>query len=82
MCPCGSEYLHQREVRALWRPEDRDGREYCSAQGKESKERIPAKNCPHRRDSMEILFECEDCGEVKTLSIYQHKGSTHIEWLS
>jgi hypothetical protein len=56
---------------------------------------ISKENIPYRRDSLTIEFWCEHCttavtdvygntrhvSDIKhTLSIYQHKGSTFMEW--
>ena len=33
-----------------------------------------------RRNGLSIEFMCENCGGVGKLAIYQHKGSTYMEW--
>jgi len=35
-----------------------------------------------RRDGISIRFACEHCAAEPELAIYQHKGSTFIEWTS
>lgn len=37
---------------------------------------------PGRRDSLDVHFECESCGDGLVLQIRQHKGSTLIEWVA
>lgn len=38
-------------------------------------------DCPSlRRDGLKIGFWCETCPAEPSLSIYQHKGQTFIEW--
>jgi len=41
-----------------------------------------SKNPSKRRDGIRIAFECEACGPVQPLVIYQHKGETFVEWES
>jgi len=37
--------------------------------------------CPSpRRGGMVIGFGCESCPAISSLSIYQHKGQTYVEW--
>ncbi len=37
--------------------------------------------CPSpRRGGMVIGFSCEGCSAISSLSIYQHKGQTYVEW--
>jgi hypothetical protein len=33
-----------------------------------------------RRDGLSILFWCEGCTNFPKLNIFQHKGSTYIQW--
>ena len=33
-----------------------------------------------RRDGLSIFFWCETCENHPKLNIYQHKGSTYIQW--
>ena len=39
-----------------------------------------SKSPSSRRNGLRIEFECETCGPVAPLAIYQHKGETFIKW--
>jgi hypothetical protein len=39
-----------------------------------------SKSPSSRRNGLRIGFECETCGPVAPLAIYQHKGETFIKW--
>jgi transcription elongation factor Elf1 len=83
-CPaCGNENLHQRLVDIFPRREDAD----CAPITVDAKDgtifgaaviRIP--NPSARRQGLSITFECEHCPAEPILDIYQHKGTTHVEW--
>lgn len=82
-CPdCGGDYLHQVEVSATWRAEDKDGTRYSSSRTKRCVEKVTAGEIVGRRDAMSIYFTCEFCepDSIKTLDIYQHKGMTFMGW--
>jgi len=80
-CPdCEGDYLHQVKVKSTWRDkEDGDGFCYTSKKQGHSIERLKKNEIPFRRDNLVIDFDCENCGK-KELTIYQHKGSTYLEW--
>lgn len=80
-CPkCNDDYLHQRECRAVWRLEDKDGTEYVSNIEGGGTFRRKSPTIAGRRDVIEIDFECENCSDTSTMIIMQHKGQTFIKW--
>lgn len=88
LCPdCGNNYMHHLEIHVTTRDgEDQGGTIATIAQdGSTSLRRVGATQIPGRRDSLQISFWCEACGEdapQKILQILQHKGNTEIGWLS
>lgn len=86
MCPqCGENNLHQGAVRVYNRA-DEDGPVACVAvNDAEHVEfctgaRAIVENPSGRRQGLTIQMDCEQCGDVGLLAIYQHKGTTRIEW--
>lgn len=81
VAPCGSDYLHQTDVRVVWVKDGiRDGvvvetSMYITVQRPSIQE-----DRFGRRQSMEIDFWCEQCAKTHTLIIHQHKGNTIFLW--
>ena len=81
-CPCCKESnLHQKKIDVFFRKEedsndgifksiDRNGVDYING----------SRNPSSRRDGILINFWCEHCDADPDLAIYQHKGSTYVEW--
>jgi hypothetical protein len=81
-CPyCGGGSLHHSVVDVFERGEDEpehtkvhvDGSNVIISRGKNG-------NPSLRRDGLSIFFWCESCENHPKLNIYQHKGSTYIQW--
>ena len=91
-CPsCGYENLHHREVCISDRGEDSEtgksvwigGIGDCNSNSLEIKyaeTSLMKYNPSPRRGGIVIEFDCECCNALPVLGIYQHKGSTCIEW--
>jgi len=90
VCPvCGEGYLHQTEIEAGWRHEDKDGLRHTSGLDGAEVSRLEGKDISspygygYRRDYLVIRFDCECCGSQGIeLCIWQHKGRTGISWVS
>lgn len=88
MCKCGSDYLHQGNITIFQRSED-DTTTTVIAQDNKKVEvsDFPSDdtcNPSPRRHGLILEFSCEWCSEkdgVQRLAIFQHKGSTYMEWL-
>lgn len=85
-CPiCNQENLHHFQVDTYWREEDsKTGVHVMSSEGFFQSDGNMAGNPSSRRDGINISFTCEGgCHEVTnlTLVIYQHKGTTYLEWV-
>jgi hypothetical protein len=88
VCPgCKERCLHQKKVSVFWRDhEDSLTGKFVSSSPEGSAvepflvgiHRIPSP----RRDGLTIDFDCEICEAEPRLKIYQHKGTTYIEWES
>jgi len=80
--PCGSEYLHQKVVKAKWREkEDGPGVEHTTCDRGMSNMMVSKEDIPGRRDSMDVFFYCEECDKDHVLRLTQHKGMTLKEWV-
>ena len=89
LCPdCGSNYLHQTSLRVMARTKGEDGPGTITSvagDGAATIRSAASSELPGRRDSVEILFWCEQCGEdapEKVLQLLQHKGNTITTWIS
>ena len=85
VCPrCGDTYLHQGTVYLYNRDVEDSSFGFLvevSAATTKSTQRASMVNCPSgRRDGLSIDMDCEVCGPVGRLTIYQHKGETFIGW--
>ena len=84
-CICGGINLHQDRVQTFWREgEDADKQNgMVSENGHNTAFMLDrSKNPSTRRDGMLVRFECENCDAQPELAIYQHKGTTYLEWKS
>jgi len=84
-CPrCGEMNLHQDIVSVFNRNEE-DSETGLKAIVSRSGVNIKTDqrgNPSSRRDGMIIHFWCEHCpGHILRLSIYQHKGTTYVDWM-
>jgi len=91
LCPrCGGYNLHHEDVIVCSRKYD-DGSDGISAKidrhGVATIDGDPVTNNPSsRRSGLSISFWCENCMQDHnddsqfSLNIYQHKGSTYMEW--
>jgi len=82
-CPkCGEANLHQEKIESIFRSgEDNNG---IMVTHKTDMVTITPKDSNEiygRRDVLYIYFSCEHCDGVLILRIYQHKGTTYIEWV-
>lgn len=88
VCPsCKHSSLHQKKVFVFWRDQEDsiNGKFVSSSLEKSVTDTYCAgihRNPSPRRDGMTIDFDCEICDAEPRLKIYQHKGSTYIEWHS
>lgn len=87
LCPnCGCENLHQTSVSIFDRHEDAEITTVIKQSFDElSSRRVMSRasgNPSLRRHGLVIEFWCEQCPEdvAKALAIYQHKGTTFVEW--
>ncbi len=96
VCPgCGGNNLHQFSVRARARSKEDGPGVIVSVRGYDRDDPTVAHDAefpfvvvaqkkdaslPHRRDSLSVMFWCETCPALPVLWIYQHKGSTLVEW--
>lgn len=90
-CPtCRNDYLHQGNVTVYERSEDASWTTVIAQDGENVvTTKFPSgdtHNPSSRRHGLTVQFWCENCGgEDGTplhLAIYQHKGSTYLEWVS
>jgi hypothetical protein len=90
-CPrCTDHYLHQSDVMVFNRKEDANKVHLTSVTKNEPMvivadvDNDTSLNPSARRQGLTIDFQCESCdgdGDSKvTLAIYQHKGSTYLDW--
>ena len=84
LCVCGSNNLHQESVKVFWREsEDSSQGTFFESKGNYFNKHInPNDNPSNRRDGLLIRFSCECCSSEPELAIYQHKGTTYVEWQS
>jgi len=85
LCPkCGETYTHQGAVHIYDRDtEDAPLGRYtlCKANTTTAVHNAPMiENPSRRRHGMAIDMECEVCGPVGRLTVFQHKGQTLIGW--
>ena len=83
-CPnCGGNNLHQSSVSVFFRDteDSKEGKFIRCAVGYVEATN-PNNNPSCRRDGLLISFECENCSADPELAIYQHKGTTYVEWHS
>ena len=77
---CNTDCLHQESVVVFQREEDKQehitlvGRHFSNTRIEE----ILFKNPSRRRQGVNILFSCENCGGAMVLQISQDKGQTTI----
>jgi rubredoxin len=93
-CPsCGYHFLHHREVLINDRTEDsEEGKSlWVGGIGDMNSNSLQIKyleastmiyNPSPRRSGIAIEFDCECCSAKPILGIYQHKGSTLVEWFN
>ena len=92
ICPvCGSNYLHQAQVRTIFRfREDGPGLQTIhTTDNRIETSFLEDKFIFGRRDVIYIYFNCEHCHVTKTgaldyhtLRIEQHKGLTLMQWVN
>jgi hypothetical protein len=87
-CPsCDSMNLHHDGIRYFTRGEDDEDVQVVSVGGYEGDVSVATRpnsgsgNPSGRRTGMVIQFYCEICPVLSSLAIYQHKGTTYIEWV-
>jgi hypothetical protein len=84
-CPiCQGFCLHQGAVTTYFRKEDEEKTmvSEISIEGV-SVINTSSNDCGNpssRRHGLRINMSCEGCGDIPSLLIYQHKGTTYIEW--
>lgn len=85
-CPvCNENYLHQGAVTVYSRGQDSEtvvATRIAEFRGIHSSTVLDVKsrNPSLRRDGLRIEMECEHCGEIGDMLVYQHKGCTFLEW--
>jgi len=82
LCPkCHCNNLHQTAVDVYFRPEDAAHGIHTRVDLRGVKTDMNVSGNPSaRRSGLFITFECEQCEGNKMLNIYQHKGTTYLEW--
>lgn len=82
VCPnCLGSYLHHSSVTVYERKEDEpDSLQIYVSQGEVLISKDNEWNPSPRRGGLRIRFWCEGCAENPFLNIFQHKGSTYIQW--
>ena len=85
VCPtCGGSYSHQGAVTVYDRAEDEsktqvteidDGRIWSQPIGSKH-----TNNPSRRRNGVRIVIDCESGCPSRDLVVYQHKGSTYVQW--
>jgi|KBSMisStaDraftv2_1062788.scaffolds.fasta_scaffold707395_1 hypothetical protein len=90
LCPeCGNSNLHHERVEVFWRAaEDAPSRGIACGTGDgflvKPGDPVLAltigDNPSPRRNGLLVYFVCEHCPLSKVLAIWQHKGSTYLEW--
>lgn len=86
-CPvCGEDCLHHTDVKVYNRGnEDNENYDVVLIDSEHGTSLIPVQdedrpNPSDRRDGVRISFTCEQECEVPDLMLYQHKGTTYLEW--
>jgi hypothetical protein len=85
-CPvCGGVNLHHADVSVFDRIEDEEKTVVTTvAESGEvtvrTEDSVKSLNPSRRRHGLLIQFWCEGNCEVPSLAVYQHKGSTYMEW--
>lgn len=80
-CKCGSINLHQRTIGIYNCHEDQSTGTHVEVDwDKVTVDKSMVGNPSPRRHGISISFECEQCGDEPILNIYQHKGTTYMEW--
>lgn len=85
MCPkCEGTYMHQGAIHLFTRDrEDSATGTLVTSDGFNTSTASKAdmtNNPSRRRDGLSIDMDCEICGPVGRLTVYQHKGETLIGW--
>ena len=85
LCPkCGETYTHQGAVHIYNRnAEDALVGRYTFCDGNKTiavQDGLMADNPSRRRNGLSVEMECEVCGPVGRLTVFQHKGQTLIGW--
>jgi hypothetical protein len=85
LCPkCSGTYMHQGAVHIFTRDaESSETGTLVTSEGFGTtiNSKAPMANNPsRRRDGLSIDMDCEICGPVGRLAVYQHKGETLIGW--
>ena len=71
--PCGSDYLHVVRVKVNMGE--------SSARNNEGKEWVIKGESCSVDHYVQLVMDCELCGELHVLGIEQHKGETQVSWL-
>lgn len=80
-CPrCGEDYLHQGRVDVFMRDyEDSQTGTHVTVSGSSgAMDQDLTGNPSPRGQGLRIALECESCGPIGYLNIYQHKGCTYL----
>lgn len=82
-CPrCQDTWMHQGQVEVFHnhtREHKGEGRRVIVSDAVQVDNDIST-NPSYRRQGLRIHFDCERCGPVQGLVVYQHKGETFVEW--
>ena len=82
LCPkCGFDYLHQQAIRLYSRADDAKTASVrvCQITGR-IEAAVADDNPSDRRQGLVIEFDCEGCGGIVELAVFQHKGQTLVRW--
>jgi len=83
VCPCGSRYTHQGRVDVFDREkEDGESIHTTIEGGQVMFGRQGKKNPSRRRNGLTIFFSCENCSAKNQLAVFQHKGTTYLDWVT
>jgi hypothetical protein len=82
-CPiCRGHWLHQGGVEIFNRLEDSsEGSHVTASITGVTIDNNLTRNPSRRRHGLFVAMECEQCGKLPNLALYQHKGLTLFGWL-
>ncbi len=78
---CGCNYTHFHSVEIFKRTEDEEtGLHILVTEMSAATDTAMTGNPSARRDAVRIVYSCEFCNQLTTVSFIQHKGNTYVEY--